>query len=134
MKSKKLQSSTYDFLNFSTYFTSNVAHNYAYYYWTNAEDEFTTDVGPSNSELKPYTSGQKIQTLQNGKIVGDYDNDGVGYMHVYVELRQYDLRFENAGNPPVKLYYGEALSSANAEINNPIKPANIPAEYVFDGW
>lgn len=72
--------------------------------------------------------------MQNGKIVGDYDNDGVGYMHVYVELRQYDLRFENAGNTPVKLHYGEALSSANAEINNPIKPANIPAEYVFDGW
>lgn len=134
MKKKKLRSATYDYLNFSTYFTSNVAYTYVYYYWTNSEDEFTTDVSASNAQLNPYTSGQKIAILQNGKVVNDYDGDGVGYVHAYAELKQYDLHFENSGNNNVKLRYGAPLSYASSEIDNPIKPANVPAAYIFDGW
>ena len=134
MSSTKSQKNTERYSNFYTYFTSGPAYKYIFYYWTNGENDFTTDVSAANPALNPYTSNSRIYILRNNQLVNDYDGDGVEYLHAYAERVQYKLRFINADNTPVTMYSGAPLSLAKSSLDNPIRPASVPAHYVFAGW
>ena len=125
---------TYSFRSYYYIFSNSDEYTTVFYYYTNSEDEFTTNVDASNPDLKPYTPNSRIYLIKNNQIVGDYDGDGVAYIHLYIKRNEFTLRFANADNNPVRLLFGTPLNSKVSELNNPIKPANIPAHYVFAGW
>ena len=134
MRKKKSLIETYSFSSYYYIFDNSDAYTTVFYNYTNSEDEFTTNVDASNPDLKPYTPNLRIDLIKNNQIVGDYDGDGVAYIHLYVKRNEFTLRFANADNNPVRLLFGTPLNSKVSEMNNPIKPANIPAHYVFAGW
>ena len=132
-KVKKLLE-TYSFSSYYYIFNNSEAYTNVFYYYTNSEDEFTTNVDASNPDLKPYTPNLRVDLVKNNQIIGDYNGDGVAYIHMYVKRNEFTLRFANADNNPVRLLFGTPLNSEISELNNPIKPANVPAHYVFSGW
>lgn len=134
MRKKKSLIETYSFSSYYYIFDNSDAYTNVFYNYTNSEDEFTTNVDASNPDLKPYTPNLRIDLIKNNQIVGDYDGDGVAYIHLYIKRNEFTLRFANADNNPVRLLFGTPLNSEVSELNNPIKPANIPAHYVFAGW
>ena len=125
---------TYSYSSFYTYFNNTTAYTYEYYQWTNGEQEFTDNVSATNSALTKYNQGDRIYVIRNNTLQNDFDGDGKSYLHVYISRNQFNLRFANADNNLVKLYYDAPLSNAHNELNNPIKPSSVPAHYVFAGW
>lgn len=130
----KKQGLVTDESNFYYYFPESSSYFHPLYYWTNSENEFTTDVSSSNPNLVQYQSGQRIYVLRNKKPVNDYDGDGVSYIHFYLSRKSFQLKFVNADNRPVSLFYGAPLSYAKNSLDHPIKPASVPRHYVFGGW
>ena len=133
-ENRKKDIDTLSYSTFSLYFTNTASFNYAYYYWTNSADEYTTDVSSSNPNLNSYTSGSEIVIYRNGQVVNDYDGDGHSYIHVYLTRNKYNLHLENTDGTVLNLYYGEPLSNYKNILDNPVKPNNVPAHYVFAGW
>ena len=133
-ENRKKDIDTLSYSTFSLYFTNTASFNYAYYYWTNSADEYTTDVSSSNPNLNSYTSGSEIVIYRNGQVVNDYDGDGHSYIHVYLTRNKYNLYLENTDGTVLNLYYGEPLSNYKNILDNPVKPNNVPAHYVFAGW
>jgi hypothetical protein len=133
-ENRKKDIDTLSYSTFSLYFTNTASFNYAYYYWTNSADEYTTDVSSSNPNLNSYTSGSEIVIYRNGQVVNDYDGDGHSYIHVYLTRNKYNLHLENTDGTILNLYYGEPLSNYKNILDNPVKPNNVPAHYVFAGW
>ena len=125
---------TYSYSSFYTYFNNTAAYTYEYYQWTNGEQEFTDNVSATNPALTKYNQGDRIYVIRNNTLQNDFDGDGKSYLHVYVSRNQFNLRFANADNNLVKLYYDAPLSNAHNELDNPIKPSSVPAHYVFAGW
>lgn len=125
---------TYSYSLFYTYFNNTTAYTYEYYQWTNGEQEFTDNVSATNPALTKYNQGDRIYVIRNNALVNDFDGDGKSYLHVYASRNQFNLRFANADNNLVKLYYDAPLSNAHNELDNPIKPSSVPAHYVFAGW
>ena len=125
---------TYSYSSFYTYFNNTTAYTYEYYQWTNGEQEFTDNVSATNPALTKYNQGDRIYVIRNNTLQNDFDGDGKSYLHVYVSRNQFNLRFANADNNLVKLYYDAPLSNAHNELDNPIKPSSVPAHYVFAGW
>ena len=125
---------TYSFSSFYYIFGNTDSYTNVFYYYTNSEDEFTTNVDASNPDLKPYTPNLHVDLVRNNQIIGDYDGDGVAYLHLYKKRNGFTLRFANADNNSVRLLFGTPLNSEISAISNPIKPANVPAHYVFAGW
>ena len=133
-ENRKKDIDTLSYSTFSLYFTNTASFNYSYYYWTNSADEYTTDVSSSNPNLNSYTSGSEIVIYRNGQVVNDYDGDGHSYIHVYLTRNKYNLHLENTDGTVLNLYYGEPLSNYKNILDNPVKPNNVPAHYVFAGW
>ena len=133
-ENRKKDIDTLSYSTFSLYFTNTASFNYSYYYWTNSADEYTTDVSSSNPNLNSYTSGSEIVIYRNGQVVNDYDGDGHSYIHVYLTRNKYNLHLENTDGTILNLYYGEPLSNYKNILDNPVKPNNVPAHYVFAGW
>ena len=133
-ENRKKDIDTLSYSTFSLYFTNTASFNYAYYYWTNSADEYTTDISASNPNLNSYTSGSEIVIYRNGQVVNDYDGDGHSYIHVYLTRNKYNLHLENTDGTILNLYYGEPLSNYKNILDNPVKPNNVPAHYVFAGW
>ena len=133
-ENRKKDIDTLSYSTFSLYFTNTASFNYAYYYWTNSADEYTTDVSASNPNLNSYISGSEIVIYRNGQVVNDYDGDGHSYIHVYLTRNKYNLHLENTDGTILNLYYGEPLSNYKNILDNPVKPNNVPAHYVFAGW
>ena len=125
---------TLTYSKFSVYFPNTDAFNYSYYYWTNGVDDYTTDVNASNPDLTVYTGGSLIVVYNNNQVVNDYDGDGQTYMHIYKTRNKYNLHLENTDGTVLNLYYGEPLSNYQNILNNPARPSNVPAHYVFTGW
>lgn len=125
---------TYSYSLLYTYFNNTTAYTYEYYQWTNGEQEFTDNVSATNPALTKYNQGDRIYVIRNNALVNDFDGDGKSYLHVYASRNQFNLRFANADNNLVKLYYDAPLSNAHNELDNPIKPSSVPAHYVFAGW
>ena len=125
---------TYSYSLFYTYFNNTTAYTYEYYQWTNGEQEFTDNVSATNPALTKYNQGDRIYVIRNNALVNDFDGDGKSYLHVYASRNQFNLRFANADNNLVKLYYDAPLSNAHNELDNPIKPSSVPVHYVFAGW
>ena len=125
---------TYSYSSFYTYFNNTTAYTYEYYQWTNGEQEFTDNVSATNPALTKYNQGDRIYVIRNNTLQNDFDGDGKSYLHVYTSQNQFNLRFANADNNLVKLYYDAPLSNAHNELDNPIKPSSVPAHYVFAGW
>ena len=134
MRKEKSLLETYSFSSFYYIFGNSDSYTNVFYYYTNSEDEFTTNVDASNPDLKPYTPNLHVDLVRNNQIIGDYDGDGVAYLHLYKKRNEFTLRFANADNNPVRLLFGTPLNSEISGISNPIKPANVPAHYVFAGW
>ena len=134
MRKEKSLLETYSFSSFYYIFGNSDSYTNVFYYYTNSEDEFTTNVDASNPDLKPYTPNLHIDLVRNNQIIGDYDGDGVAYLHLYKKRNEFTLRFANADNNSVRLLFGTPLNSEISGIRNPIKPANVPAHYVFAGW
>lgn len=134
MRKEKSLLETYSFSSFYYIFGNSDSYTNVFYYYTNSEDEFTTNVDASNPELKPYTPNLHVDLVRNNQIIGDYDGDGVAYLHLYKKRNEFTLRFANADNNSVRLLFGTPLNSEISGISNPIKPANVPAHYVFAGW
>ena len=134
MRKEKSLLETYSFSSFYYIFGNSDSYTNVFYYYTNSEDEFTTNVDASNPDLKPYTPNLHVDLVRNNQIIGDYDGDGVAYLHLYKKRNEFTLRFANANNNSVRLLFGTPLNSEISGISNPIKPANVPAHYVFAGW
>lgn len=134
MRKEKSLLETYSFSSFYYIFGNSDSYTNVFYYYTNSEDEFTTNVDASNPDLKPYTPNLHVDLVRNNQIIGDYDGDGVAYLHLYKKRNGFTLRFANADNNSVRLLFGTPLNSEISGISNPIKPANVPAHYVFAGW
>ena len=134
MRKEKSLLETYSFSSFYYIFGNSDSYTNVFYYYTNSEDEFTTNVDASNPDLKPYTPNLHVDLVRNNQIIGDYDGDGVAYLHLYKKRNEFTLRFANADNNSVRLLFGTPLNSEISGISNPIKPANVPAHYVFAGW
>lgn len=134
MRKEKSLLETYSFSSFYYIFGNSDSYTNVFYYYTNSEDEFTTNVDASNPDLKPYTPNLHVDLVRNNQIIGDYDGDGVAYLHLYKKRNEFTLRFANADNNSVRLLFGTPLNSEISGISNPIKPANVPAHYVFSGW
>ena len=134
MRKEKSLLETYSFSSFYYIFGNSDSYTNVFYYYTNSEDEFTTNVDASNPDLKPYTPNLHVDLVRNNQIIGDYDGDGVAYLHLYKKRNEFTLRFANADNNSVRLLFGTPLNSEISGLNNPIKPANVPAHYVFAGW
>ena len=134
MRKEKSLLETYSFSSFYYIFGNSDSYTNVFYYYTNSEDEFTTNVDASNPDLKPYTPNLRVYLVRNNQIIGDYDGDGVAYLHLYKKRNEFTLRFANADNNSVRLLFGTPLNSEISGISNPIKPANVPAHYVFAGW
>ena len=134
MRKEKSLLETYSFSSFYYIFGNSDSYTNVFYYYTNSEDEFTTNVDASNPDLKPYTPNLHVDLVRNNQIIGDYDGDGVAYLHLYKKRNGFTLRFANADNNSVRLLFGTPLNSEISDISNPIKPANVPAHYVFAGW
>lgn len=134
MRKEKSLLETYSFSSFYYIFGNSDSYTNVFYYYTNSEDEFTTNVDASNPDLKPYTPNLHVDLVRNNQIIGDYDGDGVAYLHLYKKRNEFSLRFANADNNSVRLLFGTPLNSEISAISNPIKPANVPAHYVFAGW
>ena len=134
MRKEKSLLETYSFSSFYYIFGNTDSYTNVFYYYTNSEDEFTTNVDASNPDLKPYTPNLHVDLVRNNQIIGDYDGDGVAYLHLYKKRNEFTLRFANADNNSVRLLFGTPLNSEISAISNPIKPANVPAHYVFAGW
>lgn len=134
MRKEKSLLETYSFSSFYYIFGNSDSYTYVFYYYTNSEDEFTTNVDASNPDLKPYTPNLHVDLVRNNQIIGDYDGDGVAYLHLYKKRNEFTLHFANADNNSVRLLFGTPLNSEISGISNPIKPANVPAHYVFAGW
>ena len=134
MRKEKSLLETYSFSSFYYIFGNSDSYTNVFYYYTNSEDEFTTNVDASNPDLKPYTPNLHVDLVRNNQIIGDYDGDGVAYLHLYKKRNEFTLRFANADNNSVRLLFGTPLNSEISGISNPIKPANVPAYYVFAGW
>ena len=134
MRKEKSLLETYSFSSFYYIFGNSDSYTNVFYYYTNSEDEFTTNVDASNPDLKPYTPNLHVDLVRNNQIIGDYDGDGVAYLHLYKKRNEFTLRFANADNNSVRLLFGTPLNSEISAISNPIKPANVPAHYVFAGW
>ena len=134
MRKEKSLLETYSFSSFYYIFGNSDSYTNVFYYYTNSEDEFTTNVDASNPDLKPYTPNLHVDLVRNNQIIGDYDGDGVAYLHLYKKRNEFTLRFVNADNNSVRLLFGTPLNSEISGISNPIKPANVPAHYVFAGW
>ena len=134
MRKEKSLLETYSFSSFYYIFGNSDSYTNVFYYYTNSEDEFTTNVDASNPELKPYTPNLHVDLVRNNQIIGDYDGDGVAYLHLYKKRNEFTLRFANANNNSVRLLFGTPLNSEISGLSNPIKPANVPAHYVFAGW
>ena len=134
MRKEKSLLETYSFSSFYYIFGNSDSYTNVFYYYTNSEDEFTTNVDASNPDLKPYTPNLHVDLVRNNQIIGDYDGDGVAYLHLYKKRNEFTLRFANANNNSVRLLFGTPLNSEISGLSNPIKPANVPAHYVFAGW
>ena len=134
MRKEKSLLETYSFSSFYYIFGNSDSYTNVFYYYTNSEDEFTTNVDASNPDLKPYTPNLHVDLVRNNQIIGDYDGDGVAYLHLYKKRNEFTLRFANADNNSVRLLFGTPIDSEISGISNPIKPANVPAHYVFAGW
>ena len=134
MRKEKSLLETYSFSSFYYIFGNSDSYTNVFYYYTNSEDEFTTNVDASNPDLKPYIPNLHVDLVRNNQIIGDYDGDGVAYLHLYKKRNEFTLRFANADNNSVRLLFGTPLNSEISGISNPIKPANVPAHYVFAGW
>ena len=134
MRKEKSLLETYSFSSFYYIFGNSDSYTNVFYYYTNSEDEFTTNVDASNPDLKPYTPNLHVDLVRNNQIIGDYDGDGVAYLHLYKKRNGFTLRFANADNNSVRLLFGTPLNSEISGLSNPIKPANVPAHYVFAGW
>ena len=134
MRKEKSLLETYSFSSFYYIFGNSDSYTNVFYYYTNSEDEFTTNVDASNPDLKPYTPNLHVDLVRNNQIIGDYDGDGVAYLHLYKKRNEFTLRFANADNNSVRLLFGTPLNSEISGLSNPIKPANVPAHYVFAGW
>ena len=134
MRKEKSLLETYSFSSFYYIFGNSDSYTNVFYYYTNSEDEFTTNVDASNPDLKPYTPNLHVDLVRNNQIIGDYDGDGVAYLHLYKKRNEFTLHFANADNNSVRLLFGTPLNSEISGISNPIKPANVPAHYVFAGW
>ena len=134
MRKEKSLLETYSFSSFYYIFGNSDSYTNVFYYYTNSEDEFTTNVDASNPDLKPYTPNLHVDLVRNNQIIGDYDGDGVAYLHLYKKRNEFTLRFANADNNSVRLLFGTPLNSEISGISNPIKPTNVPAHYVFAGW
>lgn len=134
MRKEKSLLETYSFSSFYYIFGNSDSYTNVFYYYTNSEDEFTTNVDASNPDLKPYTPNLHVDLVRNNQIIGDYDGDGVAYLHLYKKRNEFTLRFANADNNSVRLLFGTPLNSEISGLSNPIKPANVPAHYVFSGW
>ena len=134
MRKEKSLLETYSFSSFYYIFGNSDSYTNVFYYYTNSEDEFTTNVDASNPDLKPYTPNLHVDLVRNNQIIGDYDGDGVAYLHLYKKRNEFTLRFANADNNSARLLFGTPLNSEISGISNPIKPANVPAHYVFAGW
>ena len=134
MRKEKSLLETYSFSSFYYIFGNSDSYTNVFYYYTNSEDEFTTNVDASNPDLKPYTPNLRVYLVRNNQIIGDYDGNGVAYLHIYKKRNEFTLRFANADNNSVRLLFGTPLNSEISGISNPIKPANVPAHYVFAGW
>ncbi|WP_459834513.1 hypothetical protein, partial [Howardella ureilytica] len=118
----------------STFHPSDRAY-VGYYYWTNSEDEFTTDVSDSNKELFPYAGKeQTIVTADGGNPVNDYDGDGKSWLHIYWKRQAYNLKFYGADNEEVSILNGAPLSYAKESLNNPVRHQSVPEDYIFMGW
>jgi len=134
MQKEKSLLETYSFSSFYYIFGNSDSYTNVFYYYTNSEDEFTTNVDASNPDLKPYTPNLRVYLVRNNQIIGDYDGNGVAYLHLYKKRNEFTLRFANADNNSVRLLFGTPLNSEISDLSNPIKPANVPAHYVFAGW
>jgi len=134
MRKEKSLLETYSFSSFYYIFGNSDSYTNVFYYYTNSEDEFTTNVDASNPDLKPYTPNLRVDLVRNNQIIGDYDGNGVAYLHLYKKRNEFTLRFANADNNSVRLLFGTPLNSEISGLSNPIKPANVPAHYVFAGW
>lgn len=134
MRKEKSLLETYSFSSFYYIFGNSDSYTNVFYYYTNSEDEFTTNVDASNPDLKPYTPNLHVDLVRNNQIIGDYDGDGVAYLHLYKKRNEFTLRFANADNNSVRLLFGTPIDSEISGISNPIKPSNVPAHYVFAGW
>ena len=134
MRKEKSLLETYSFSSFYYIFGNSDSYTNVFYYYTNSEDEFTTNVDASNPDLKPYTPNLHVDLVRNNQIIGDYDGDGVAYLHLYKKRNEFTLHFANADNNSVRLLFGTPLNSEISDLSNPIKPANVPAHYVFAGW
>ena len=134
MRKEKSLLETYSFSSFYYIFGNSDSYTNVFYYYTNSEDEFTTNVDASNPDLKPYTPNLRVYLVRNNQIIGDYDGNGVAYLHLYKKRNEFTLRFANADNNSVRLLFGTPLNSEISDLSNPIKPANVPAHYVFAGW
>ena len=134
MRKEKSLLETYSFSSFYYIFGNSDSYTNVFYYYTNSEDEFTTNVDASNPDLKPYTPNLHVDLVRNNQIIGDYDGDGVAYLHLYKKRNGFTLRFANADNNSVRLLFGTPLNSEISGISNPIKTAHVPAHYVFAGW
>lgn len=134
MRKEKSLLETYSFSSFYYIFGNSDSYTNVFYYYTNSEDEFTTNVDASNPDLKPYTPNLHVDLVRNNQIIGDYDGDGVAYLHLYKKRNEFTLRFANADNNSVRLLFGTPLNSEISGISNPIKPASVPSHYVFAGW
>jgi len=65
MRKEKSLLETYSFSSFYYIFGNSDSYTNVFYYYTNSEDEFTTNVDASNPDLKPYTPNLHVDLLWN---------------------------------------------------------------------